>query len=278
MKTLSRNFSRLALSLTASLLVTGAGSTLAQNSPEGPWDCIMGGAREGTAYLTFNPDGTLVCTEVLVPKKKNKETEIGRYASEPDRNGTVGATNNTPGTHIFGTSQVTGRWGYDNAGQVIGFFAEDTDSVTNGISFKGKTVPGQRLSLVCSTPTGKITYKGVPYAPLPDISGNWYGTKKDKGQKFVEFFTLSPSITLPTVENAYHIAGEGPGYSYDGFLLLSAHNRVGVGFAVGEDEARAVFGTFKPSKASAKTHGWEQPDGLMTNWVTFDFVRQSSGL
>src|SRR5947209_11632836 len=55
------------------LLVLGVNENLqAQNdSPVGTWDCVISGARNGLAYLTFSGDingGTFAGYEVLVPK------------------------------------------------------------------------------------------------------------------------------------------------------------------------------------------------------------------
>ena len=63
---------------------------------------------------------------------------------------------------------------------------------TNTVSFAGKVVPGQRLTLSASTPFGKVTFKGVPATTLPSLDGTaWYGDKRQNNQHFVEFFNLN---------------------------------------------------------------------------------------
>ena len=124
---------------------------------------------------------------------------------------------------------------------------------TNSISFQGKAAAGKRLSLVASTSFGRVTYRGVPFrTTLPDISGNWYGTKKQQGQSFLEFFDLTPS----TFPNIYYMDGHGPAYTYtNGMCMVSAQKKIG--FALLESDGtnttlRATFGGFNSNSRNTK--------------------------
>ena len=110
-------------------------------------------------------------------------------------------------------------------------FTTNTTATTNGISFTAKVQPGKHLSLVASTPNGKVTYNGVPQdqKPIPaPIAGSWYGAKKENQQSFVEFFNLLPTA----VQNLYYTTnGSGPGYKFGGYSMVSVKKKMGFAFA-----------------------------------------------
>jgi len=121
----------------AAVLACGSftGHALAQNSPVGPvWDCLLGGPRQGLAYLVFatnaTPDSSnsflLAGLEILVPNQSQQgQPAIGRNdGSTETRTGTTPAPVNTPGSQIFGTEPVFGNWGYDSSGRLVGNFVE----------------------------------------------------------------------------------------------------------------------------------------------------------
>ena len=152
------------------------------------------------------------------------------------------------------------------------------EALTNAISFVGKVVPGKRLTLISTTPFGKTAYRGVPAQGLPDISGDWFGTKKQAGTTYQEFLTLSPSgFPFP---NIYDVVGAGPGYSYQGHAVLSS--RKSISFVLGMDPplptdpvtvVRAVTGPFNVKNIAAVTRGFDQPGGVFTNRITFKATR-----
>jgi hypothetical protein len=144
---------------------------------------------------------------------------------------------------------------------------------TNSISFTGTSKIGKSLTLVCSTTFGQVTYKGVPQIVGPDISGQWFGTKRVAKQDFNELFTLVPfSLGNPfapaypdisSFPNIYFTTdGTGAGYTFNGIVMLS---RKQIGFTMVEDREdgtlRSTIGSFKFSKkgASAKTDGIQEP-------------------
>jgi hypothetical protein len=178
----------------------------------------------------------------------------------------IDSTNSLDGTNLLMTTIC-----YSNA--------IDCVALTNQFSFVGHVVPGRSLDLVCSTPFGKVTYRGMPAVQLPDISGSWYGTKSQHGVSYLEFFTMTPSSGIP---NTYDVSnGVGPGYHYNGFAMLSGYKQFGFVVSINpEDPAgslavRGVSGPFNSRKFESITHGWEQPTATFTNWIGFDAVRQS---
>jgi len=150
-------------------------------------------------------------------------------------------------------------------------------AITNAFSFMGTVQPGRSLTLACSTPFGKVTYRGVPATQLPDISGSWYATKTARGERFVEFFQMTPMGGIPNSYNVFN--GAGPGYHYEGFAMLSSSRQMGFAVAINpEDPAqslaiRAVSGPFSSRTIEARTHGWDQTQGSLTNWIGFDAVK-----
>jgi hypothetical protein len=231
-------------------------------SPAGDWDCIVsGGGQQGIAFITFKGDGTFTGYQVLT-SKVNSEVDYdgrnpgggeGRYPTVPVDRGD---------TNLFGFGDLSGPWGFDASGKVIGSFTEvladggESGAITNSVSFQAKVVSGKRLTMTCSTVNGKIVYKGIPLAALPALTGGWYGTKVQNGQSFVEFFDLSSSGYQP---NLYTLEGEGPAYTTQGVCMRSAQNKIAIAIMEGVGTnmtVRATCGSFgktsKSSKASTK--------------------------
>jgi hypothetical protein len=110
-----------------------------------------------------------------------------------------------------------------------------TDRLTNQISFTGKAVPGQRLTLNLQTPSGIVTARGVLPTPLANAAGQWYGRKQNQGLTFYEFFNVSTNDPL---RNRYFVDGTGPGYTLSGSMIISRQKRFGIAaavFSMGQD-------------------------------------------
>jgi len=243
----------------------------------------MSGARQGVAYLTFASDGSVSGGEIVVPSPSGGYT--GRNVG-----GDIGRNNNTTTlatTNLYGYCPVSGPWGFDSRGRVIGFYQEivmmsETPPTffTNGVSFIGPAVPGRRMTLMAQSPMGPVTMHGIPAVTLPDISGSWYGIKRQGKVSAVEFFTLSPVGDLP---NTYEVVGTGPGYSYpNGTAMLSSQNKFAMGFdeviSTNYDSTRSVVGPFIRRTLSATMTGIDSPPGgaSLTNLVNFRVTRRTS--
>lgn len=154
---------------------------------------------------------------------------------------------------------------------------------TNVVSFSGTAVFGKRLTLVCNTTFGKVTFSGVPAVPAVDISGDWIGTKRESGLAQNEFFTLTSfqlgnpfPADFPDIAdfpNMYFTTnGLGAGYAFEGVAMVSRQKRVGFTFMNADGTMRSMIGTLKPTKkgTTAKTVGIEEP----LNLVNFTAILQ----
>lgn len=264
--------------LTIAALVASAAHAPAQSPAGTQWDCILGGGgQEGIAFITFYDDGTFGGYELL-------STRISKSpGSSNPRGGPVDATRNLDGitngvtaiTNLFGFGPISGPWGYDDRGRVVGHFAqligqdaEGNARYTNSVSFTGKVTPGKRLTMVASSRNGRITYSGVPFRETPDMSGPWTGVKVNKRQSFLEFFEL----TSVTVENPFgdqywdlgeypgiyfSLDGQGAGYDTLGFTMVSSRKKIGFAFQStpwGDTNSvlNATFGSWSASKRGIK--------------------------
>lgn len=280
------------------LLALALGGTLAltarAQSPLGDttWDCLIsGGGQKGLAILTFSsqPNGTstsfgLSGYELIasMPKNLNGGADgrnlggnLGRYY---DTNAPTAQTN------VFGFTDVQGSWSYDDSGHVIGylwFLVQDPSSpssvTTNAVSFKGKVVPGKRLTLSCSTSYGKVVYRGRPYVALTDLTGStWYGVNKQNKQFYQEFFSLSPG----PMANIYQVSGYGPGYTYGegSYCFVSEQHKIGFSFIQTADSTngvlRATMGNLVSNKKKtySNTKGTAEPDITSKFKATLQFL------
>jgi hypothetical protein len=266
--------------LSLTLAAAGVDHSARAAAPVSPvgiqWDCVMSGAREGVALLEFSGDplvagdGTFTILEFLVPKPVNSADSESTDRGVNARGGGSTSTNTVAGTNLFGAGVSDGQWTYNSSGKIVGFFAESGESLIHPVSFTGK-VSHNKLSLVATTPFGRVIYRGLPPSKdLPDVSGSWFGTKKDSGQLYNEIF----SLTLAS-NNVYTVTGSGPGYTYDGLFMLTRQKKMGfVSQNTGTNEPlRAVTGPFDTKRFKFKAHGLDQRGDTIDNRVTFNAER-----
>jgi len=279
--------------LAAVVSLSATAAFAAVQSPVGTqWDCILsGGGQQGIAFITFYDDGTFRGYELLSTRvRKSSVSDDLRGAYTDVGRGTQVSTNRPSGyTNLFGFGPISGPWGYDDRGKVVGHFvleigedSEGNPQYTNAVSFRASVVPGKRLTLLASSRDGKITYSGVPFAGTPDLSGQWNGVKVSNKQSFVEFFDL----TSVTVENPFGdeyadlgdyagiyftLYGQGAGYDMRGFTLVSTRKKIGFAFQStpwGNTNSvlSASFGSWSSSKKGvrASTVGVEDPMTAIT--------------
>ena len=175
------------------------------------------------------------------------------------------AISTPPATNFVGSTLMNGIWTYDEAGKIIGLLDQIVESLqlvevsltntvattnivgglpvvttqdlvttsnvlqlvrtTNSVSLRASVVPNKKLTLVSYTPQGRLTYSGLPYIALPDISGDYFAIGRRGGLPFVEFLTLTPSAEIP---GEYVVKGTGPGYGFDGLAFPSRRNQIAI--------------------------------------------------
>jgi hypothetical protein len=222
-------------------------------SPVGTlWDAVVtGSGQRGIAFLTFAEGGDLSGYQLLAPLPSTKPSYDPRTPFGDVGRQTVTGGGGTNKTYLYGISPVEGSWGFDEKGRLIGGYVlrqagyETNTSLQTGVSFAGKVVPGKRLTLVAYTPMGKWNFSAISYRTMPDLSGNWYVTRKYSGQTFYESMPLTRDFgdlaeqfpDLATYPGIYYTGnadsdnyGRGPGYGFGGFTLLSSQKKIGYSF------------------------------------------------
>jgi len=109
-----------------------------------------------------------------------------------------------------------------------------------------------------------VTMRGVPSAQLNDLSGAWYGVKKQAQTTSFEFLELTNS---PIGPNTYLVSGEGADYRYFGAASLSSQKKIALALTVFGAErdyqsTRAVIGPFNSKKLTGNTAGVDAPGGI----------------
>lgn len=209
------------------------------------WDCVLSGkdSEQGVMFLTFDGDGygngTFIGAMANARVKNPKKPDNDRSPIGTDRN----PTNSSPTvtSNLFGYINIVGNWAYDYKGYVVGSFnhlvatggSSGTNVVTNMFSFKAKIASNRTLTASYSTTLGGTgTFKGVPMKTVTNvagIAGSWTGTEVADKVTFYEWFSLTPASML--WPNLYEVAGYGPAYDLEGFLLASCQKKIAIGNA-----------------------------------------------
>lgn len=225
------------------------------------WDCsLSGGGQKGLAMINFNDDGTFTGFQILSTIPRTVQKPDPTYGRTPNGNAGRGGAVAPPvappvvinHTNLFGFAHIDGSWRYDLKGRVVGFYTirvtvdggETYD--TQGIGVLAKVSPNKKITIIASTPSGSVTYTGVPAKEMPDLSGSWYGTKVKNKQKLQEFFSLSSFALdnpwaeaypeLSTFPNVYFTSdGMGPGYNFIGIAMYSSRKQVAFAFQASPD-------------------------------------------
>jgi len=143
---------------------------------------------------------------------------------------------------------------------------------TNIVSFTGMASGTKRLTLLCTTSFGKVTFRGVEATKSVDLSGDWIGSRPVNGHSANEFFSLTSFQTdnpfpaeFPDIANFPNLFfttnGVGAGYTFSGVAMVSQQKKVGFMFINNDGTGRAMMGNLKPTKfgTTANTKGIEEP-------------------
>src|SRR5215207_1946377 len=122
--------------------------TAQSGSPVGSWDIIMRGDQKGVAQITFANDFTLSGREVVTvnPNPKPNSDPRSGVTGGTRVNG-ASSTNGVTNVFFYGSTDLSGVWGFDAAGRIVGIIIEGEGDLINGVSIRGRRV-GSRLTLV----------------------------------------------------------------------------------------------------------------------------------
>src|SRR5437867_3504711 len=136
----------------------------------GTWQVTLkraaGFKETGFAYVTINPNGT-----------------SSGYALTTD---------------TFGVATYSGMWTSDGQGNISSSFTEELRGQQFSGALQAKfTATSIRGAAVINGVLYK--FKGKPALPVPDFSGNWYGTVTQRGFTAVENFTGTQNQDFPGI-------------------------------------------------------------------------------
>jgi hypothetical protein len=219
----------------------------------GVWDVSISGTVTGLGIIQLYGDGSLGGIVLVRPTRNIKVT-------------------NLPEPVEYGFTGITGSWGFDLKGRLIGFFQGGSVDLPLNMSFDGATKLGATISLTAIGNDGKWKIKGVP--AVDDTTDNfdqtsWNAQVVKDFDKFTEFFTLTavdlciadppppdPNDCIDPADllsgHLYVLEGTGPGYLTEGAVLFGAGGRIGV--ELQEDVSglvRAVTGKYSLGKTSS---------------------------
>ena len=226
---------------------------VAQVSPAGSWDFVIKGAEHGVAQVVFLSDGSLTGTAAF--------TYFGKRSVITNKHAVY--------TNIVAGADLTGRWAYDGTNRIMGYinevwFANPTNQVTNGISFRGPIKPA-KITLSAHGSQGSLVLQGVPLITTNDLSGTYVGSGRFRNSPFP---FIEVSDFTPAGPNMYDVTGGGPGYTFTGQFLVSRQRYAAFyqtsGFTPDGAQVTVYAGPFNLSKAKGVLKG---TDGVNTGTV-----------
>jgi len=213
-----------ALALLLGGAITPQAATL--QDPTGDWEFYFAGEQKGVAQVTFEADFTITGIHIHLPghpAKPEVNPRGGTFDPEDPRGSNSSSTNAT--VLYYGGAVIEGGWGYDFKGRPVGAMTLRSSNRTNGMSFSGTVASsGQRMTFRATREGQRSMYHGVRRAVLPDISARYFMSGKRGKEFFSEVLELTPS----GFPNMYDLTKQGPGYSGDGFAILTGNKRLGI--------------------------------------------------
>jgi PKD repeat protein len=166
----------------------------ASNSPVGNWEVTVSGADRGAQFLTFKDDFSASGFGIRLKQ--------------------------------FGLESISGHWGFNTKGQLIGTFLAETGNVTN---WNGTLLgPVRSLKSVSGTvPTtvlGSFHWRGILATASRDLSGTWTGSATVARTPTVPVsYVFSPNANDSAIFDI--VTGADPS-TVVGQLLVTSRNRV----------------------------------------------------
>jgi hypothetical protein len=201
------------VAVAAAFFLGGTASAATYVSPVGEWDFTVTGAKNGSAYLRFDPDQTITGFILVVPAGKGGKDHVAS----------------------FGFGILTGEWQVDQRGQIVGYLNNDakSDVRLDITSFSGKVKKkGASFTFPFNgiTEDGKVAFNGAPFKVLSALPTAWTIQKKaKKALLFTEIFTALPDAILGSY-NVYALDGEGADKCIKGYGVLSRSTNLNISF------------------------------------------------
>lgn len=259
---------------TVAVWLGGSALTAQADSPVGNWDFYFSGDQKGVAQINFYPDFTVDGIEISSPGRLTKKPSNNPRSEVDDRDDPRSASDpNLAYEFITGSSIITGSWGYDTQGRVIGALVLTSANATNGWSFtgvaKGVSGPKPRMTITTyhNTSIGlRSVLRGVLRSSLPSIGGTGgfaeSGTMVNRinlsTQGYSRILTMAPS----GAQNIYNVLEAGPGYDGSGIAIVTGNKRIGIyteHYKPGTTNLQIVVvsGTFNTNKLTGSLKGYD---------------------
>ncbi len=248
---------------------TALTATAAPNSPVGDWDFYFSGGQKGVALITFNGNNTIVGLTYYSPGKVPKVANLGIrgvFTDSQDPRGSGGHTNIYD--LRYGGADITGTWGYDLKGKIVGVMTLNSEKSTNGWVIRGAVNSALDKFTITTTLVGggtKSVLHGAPRSALPDISGTYFqsGSSTLKFTRSSQPFNQILTLTSLTPGNFYYAVDEqGPGYQGAGRAILTRNKYIGIyseHYTPGSTntEVIVVSGKFNTNNLTGKVTGFD---------------------
>lgn len=260
---------------TVAVWLGGLALSTRADSPVGNWDFYFSGDQQGVAQINFYPDFTVDGIEISSPGKLTKKPSTNSRGPADDRDDPRSPTDPPSAAYeyIYGSSLISGSWGYDTRGRVIGALILTSVNSTNGWSFTGVakgisgTKPRMTITTHHNTSIGlRSVFRGVLRgAPLPSIAGTAgfaeSGTMVNRVNLTTQGYSRILQVSPGGGQNIYDVSEAGPGYDGSGFAIVTRNNYIGIytdHFAPGTTNTVIVTasGPFNPNKKTARLKGF----------------------
>jgi hypothetical protein len=258
-----------ALALLLGGVIPARAATL--QDPTGDWEFYFAGEQRGVAQITFEADFTITGIHIHLPGHPDK-AEVNPRGGTFDPEDPRGSDTSTNAIVLYyGGAVIEGGWGYTSKGRPVGAMTLRSSSRTNGMSFSGTVSRnGARMTFSATREGQRSVYHGVRRAVLPDISSRYLLT----GKRGREFFSETLELTPSGFPNMYDLTKTGPGYTGDGFAILTGNKRLGVyteHFKPGTTNVviTAHSGKFNTNKLSGKLIGFDGDSRYSLNIGSF---------
>jgi hypothetical protein len=257
---------------TVAVWLGGLALNVRADSPVGNWDFYFTGDQQGVAQINFYPDFTVDGIEISSPGKLTKKPSNNPRSGVDDRDDPRSPSDpNLAYEYIYGTSVISGSWGYDPKGRVIGALILTSANVTNGWSFTGVAKVGTKTRMTMTTHHNtsiglRSVFRGVMRgAALPSIAGTGgfaeSGTMVNRINLSTQGYSRILQMSPGGAQNIYAVSEAGPGYDGSGFAIITRNNYIGIytdHFAPGTTNTVIVTasGPFNPNKMTARLKGF----------------------